>query len=251
MPEIVHLLGNSVQPRKSMPEPLKIKPPHWNKSFLLKFIILFLPWPLRRWLLQRAFGYQIDPSARIGLAWVYPKNLHMGKQTRIGHFTVAIHLDSIVMGDYATIGRSNWITGYPSDSDTHFAHQKDRIPRLVLGEHSAITKSHHVDCTNEIRVGRFSSVAGYQSQLMTHAIDIVSGRQHSEPIEIGDFCFVSTRCIILGGARLPSQSMLAAGAVLTKKFDQSFSLYGGVPARFLKEIPKDAKYFHRQTGFIN
>ena len=217
---------------------------------IFKIILLLLPWSLRRRLLQRLLGYQIDPSARIGLAWVYPRHLRMGKEARIDHFTVAIHLDSIELGDYATIGRSNWITGYPSDSDKHFAHQKDRRPRLIVGEHSAITKNHHLDCTHEIRVGRFTTLAGYQSQLLTHSIDIMAGRQHSEPIEIGDYCFVSTRCIILGGGRLPSQSVLAAGAVLTKSFDAPFSLYGGVPARYLKELPKESRYFHRAAGFV-
>jgi acetyltransferase-like isoleucine patch superfamily enzyme len=99
-------------------------------------------------------------------------------------------------------------------------------------------------------VGRFTTIAGNHSQFLTHSIDIVAGRQNSEPIEIGDYCFVSTRCVILGGGRLPSQSVLAAGAVLTKAFDASFSLYGGVPARCIKELPKEARYFHRVTGFV-
>jgi acetyltransferase-like isoleucine patch superfamily enzyme len=217
---------------------------------IFKIIICLLPWSLKRWLLQRSFGYEIDPSARIGVAWVYPKHLRMGKETRIDHFTVAIHLDSIELGDHATIGRSNWITGFPSHSDKHFAHQKDRRPRLMIGEHSALTKKHYLDCTHEIRVGRFTTIAGHQSELLTHSIDIVAGRQHSEPIEIGDYCFVSTRCVILGGARLPSQSVLAAGAVLTKAFEKSFSLYGGVPARYIKDVPNEARYFHRATGFV-
>jgi acetyltransferase-like isoleucine patch superfamily enzyme len=174
----------------------------------------------------------------------------MGKETRIDHFTVAIHLDSIELGEHATIGRSNWITGFSSNSDKHFAHQKDRRPRLIVGEHSALTKKHYLDCTHEIRVGRFTTIAGHQSEMLTHSIDIVAGRQHSEPIEIGDYCFVSTRCVILGGARLPSQSVLAAGAVLTKAFEKSFSLYGGVPARYIKDVPNDARYFHRATGFV-
>ena len=217
---------------------------------ILKIIILLLPWGLRRWLLQRFFGYEIDPSAHIGLAWVYPKHLRMGKEARIDHFTLAIHLDAIDLGNCATIGRSNWITGHPSGSRKHFAHQKDRRPRLTIGEHSAITKNHHLDCTHEIRIGRFTTIAGYQSQFLTHSIDIMAGQQHSEPIEIGDYCFISTRCIILGGGRLPSQSVLAAGAVLTKSFEKPFSLYGGVPARYIKEIPKEARYFHRSAGFV-
>jgi acetyltransferase-like isoleucine patch superfamily enzyme len=78
----------------------------------------------------------------------------------------------------------------------------------------------------------------------------MAGQQHSEPIEIGDYCFVSTRCVMLGGGRLPSQSVLAAGAVLTKAFEKSFALYGGVPARYIKEIPIEARYFHRSAGFV-
>jgi acetyltransferase-like isoleucine patch superfamily enzyme len=217
---------------------------------ILKIIICLLPWSLKRWLLQRSYGYEIDPSARIGLAWVYPKHLRMGKETRIDHFTVAVHLDSIKLGDYSTIGRSNWITGHPAGSDRHFTHQKDRRPQLIIGEHSAITKHHYLDCTHEIQIGKFTTIAGHQSELLTHSIDVVAGRQDSKPIEIGDYCFVSTRCIILGGGRLPSQSVLAAGAVLTKPFDQSFSIYGGVPARYIKDVPQDARYFHRTTGFI-
>jgi len=218
--------------------------------FLLRLLVLVLPWPLRHRCLRWFWKYNIDPTARIGFAWIYPKHLKMGKNTRIGHFTVAIHLDLIEMGNSSTIGRSNWITGFPSGPHKHFGHQTVRTPRLILGEHSAMTKNHHIDCTHEIRIGKFSTVAGYQSQLMTHAIDIVAGRQHSEPIEIGDYCFVSTRCILLGGTRLPSYSVLAAGAVLTKAFDESYSLYGGVPATRIKEMPKDAKYFNRTQGFI-
>jgi acetyltransferase-like isoleucine patch superfamily enzyme len=215
-----------------------------------KFFICLFPWRIKRWMLKKLYHFDLHPTARIGLAWVYPKHLRMGKDARIDHFTVAIYLDAIELGDHAMIGRSNWITGFPSNSDDHFAHQKDRHPQLTIGEHSAITKNHHLDCTHEIRVGRFTTIAGYQSQLLTHSIDIVAGRQHSEPIEIGDYCFVSTRCIILGGGRLPSQSVLAAGAVLNKAFDAPFSLYGGVPARCIKELPKEARYFHRTTGYV-
>jgi acetyltransferase-like isoleucine patch superfamily enzyme len=217
---------------------------------LFKFIIVLLPWKLKGWVLRRVYGYEIDRSARIGLAWVYPKRLRMDKATSIDHFTVAIHLDAIELGAHATIGRSNWITGHPGDSTRHFTHQKERRPRLVVGEHSAITKRHYLDCTSEIRVGRFTTIAGHHSELLTHSIDVVAGRQDSQPIEIGDYCFLGTRCIVLGGARLPSQSVLAAGAVLTKAFDTPCSLYGGVPARWLKAIPETARYFHRTEGFV-
>jgi acetyltransferase-like isoleucine patch superfamily enzyme len=222
-----------------------------KRAFALaaKLFICLLPWGIKRRALKQFFAYDLHPAARIGLAWVYPKHLRMAAEARIDHFTIAIHLDAIEMENHATIGRNNWITGFPSGSPKHFAHQKSRQPRLILGEHSAITKNHHLDCTEEIKIGRFTTVAGYQSQFLTHSIDIAAGRQHSERIDIGDYCFVSTRCIVLGGAQLPSQSVLAAGAVLNKAFEAPFSLYGGVPAKFIKEIAKDARYFHRAVGY--
>lgn len=218
---------------------------------LVKLLILVLPWPLKRWLLQRRFGYVLAPTARLGLAWVFPKHLRMGHGTRIDHFTVAIHLDTIELGDHSLIGRSNWITGHPGDSRRHFTHQRDRRPQLIMGRHSAITKRHYLDCTHEIRIGNFTIIAGNRSEFLTHSIDVLAGRQDSHPIAIGDYCFVGTHCVILGGAQLPSQSVLAAGAVLTKSFQDPFSVYGGVPARFVKSLPADARYFHRTAGFID
>ena len=217
----------------------------------LKILSFFLPWPLRRKLLNKAFKYQIHPSAKIGLAWVFPKKLTMAEGSAIGHFTTAVHLDEIVLNKYSKIGRSNWITGFPSGTKSpHFKHQQNRASRLVVGEHSAITKNHHIDCTSSIHIGRFTTIAGYYSQLLTHSIDIIEGRQDSAPIHIGDFSFVGTNVVLLGGAVLPDYSVLGAKSLLNKAFDQVYMLYGGVPAKPLQPLPQDAKYFTRSTGFV-
>lgn len=216
-----------------------------------KLLTLLLPWKLRRIALQRLFGYQIHPSARIGIAWVFPSKLVMAENTRIDHFTVAVHLDRIEMDEESKIGRSNWITGFATGTTSHhFAHQADRRSELILGAHSAITKNHHLDCTSPIRIGRFSTIAGYHSQLLTHSIDVVSNRQHSEPIEIGDYTFVGTNVVILGGAKLPNRSVLGAKSLLNKVFEAEMHLYGGVPAGPVKSLPQDALYFTRSTGFV-
>ena len=121
---------------------------------------------------------------------------------------------------------------------------------MLIGEHSAITKNHHIDCTSTITIGNFVTIAGYNSQLLTHSISILENRQDSSPIIIGDYCFVSTNVVVLGGAHLPSYSVLGAKAMLNKKMNQEYCLYGGIPAKFINEIPKTAKYFNRSTGFI-
>ena len=218
---------------------------------LLRITITALPWPLKRLLLQRLFGYQLDPSARIGLAWVYPRRLRMAAGSRIDALTVAINLDLLELGEMASIGRGNWITGFPSGTDSlHFTHQPDRCGELLLGDHAAITKNHHIDCTNRVTIGPFTTIAGYHSQLLSHSIDLQHNRQHSEPISIGAYCFVGSNCVILGGSVLPDQCVLGALSLLNKPLSETRCLYGGQPARRLKPIDPNAAYFSRSNGFV-
>ena len=198
---------------------------------MFKVILQLLPWPLRRKILIKKFGYKIHPTAHIGLSYIYPKYLEMGEGASIGHFNVAIHLDRLVIGENSSIGRSNWITGFPTGTDSRFfSHDESRKSELIMGKESAITKNHHIDCTNYIHIGDFVTIAGYSSQFLTHSIDIYESRQDSHPIEIGDYCFVSTGVRVLGGAKLPAYSVLGAGAVLNKAYTKERMIYVGVPA---------------------
>ncbi|MBO0933190.1 acyltransferase [Fibrella aquatilis] len=218
---------------------------------LLKALTVLLPWSLKRVVLRRWFHYDIHPSARIGLAWVYPRKLIMAEGSRIDHFNTAIHLDLISLAKNASIGRGNWITGMSKhEHSRHFQHQADRRAELHLGESAAITKNHHIDCTNLIEIGAFSTVAGYNSQLLTHSIDVTTSRQDSAPIHIGAYTFVGTNVVVLGGASLPARSVLGAKSLLNKSFTDEWVLYGGVPAKAVNTISREAKYFTRADGFV-
>lgn len=217
---------------------------------ILKALTIALPWPLRRWVLKTVFGYQLDRTSRIGLAWVFPKELTMKPHSRIGHFTVCKGLELLQMGSHASIGRANWITGYPSGSSEHFVHQPDRRPWLTIGDHSSITHRHLIDCTNSVLIGSFTTVAGFRSQILTHSIDLESNRQSSAPISIGDFCFVGTDCVLLGGSSLPDRSVLGAKSLLNKQYDCKFWLYAGTPARPVNELERDLAYFWRTEGRV-
>jgi len=217
---------------------------------LLMFLSILLPWPARRSILEKQFGYSIHPTSRIGLAWICPRRLIMEENSRIGHFTLCKNIDLLHLGAHAIIGQLNWITGFPSGNSRHFAHQMDRHPELILEAHAGISSRHLIDCTARVRIGAFATVAGFRSQLVTHSIDLPAGRQSSEPIEIGEYSFVGTEAVILGGSSLPHHSVLAAKSLLNKKWDEPYRLYGGVPAKPLKELPQDMEYFRRKEGFV-
>jgi len=145
----------------------------------------------------------------------------------------------------------NWISGFPKDVNLlHFADQTDRAPKLTLGDHAAITNRHLIDCTDAVTIGRYSTFAGFKSQILTHSISIVDSRQRSGPVVIGDYTFVGTASIILPNSCLPSCSVLGAGSVLNKKYIDEYFLYAGNPARPVKKLECDSAYFIRTTGYV-
>lgn len=217
---------------------------------LLALAVVFLPWALKRRVLRRFWGYQIADGARIGLSYVFPGQLVMGEGAYIGHFNVAIHLGRLECGAHSVIDRSNWITGHPPKG-AHFTHRTERDPTLAVGEHAAITKQHIIDCTDRVDIGAFTTIAGYHSQLITHGINVVDGRQDCRPIRIGAYCLVGTRVTVLGGAGLPDRSVLGAGSVLNKAHTEEYTVYAGQPAMPVKTLERDAKYFHRERGFVH
>jgi acetyltransferase-like isoleucine patch superfamily enzyme len=220
-------------------------------KLIISALTLPLPWFLRRVLLQMFCGYCLHPTSRIGFSLVYPDELVMGEHSSIGHLTVCKSLKRLHLGAHSSIGRGNWITGFPAANKTFFAHQTDRVPELIIGAQSAITHRHIIDCTNAVHIGEFTTVAGFRSQILTHSIDLMDCRQSSAPVTIGDYCFVGTDCVLLGGSALPSYSALGAKSLLNKAHTETHCLYAGLPAKAVKSLDSDMKYFQREEGFVN
>jgi hypothetical protein len=216
----------------------------------LMFVSLLLPWELRRRFLETQFGYELHPTSRIGLAWILPRKLIMEEGSSIGHLTLCKNISLLHLKAHSTIGRGNWITGFPTGPSPHFAEETNRQPQLIVNEHSAITNRHLIDCTNSVTIGKFTTFAGFQSQILTHSIDLERNRQTSAPVHIGDYCFVGTNSVLLGGSALPDYCVLGAKSLLNKNFTETHQLYAGVPAKAIQPLSPELAYFHRAEGFV-
>jgi len=173
----------------------------------------------------------------------------MGPRARIGHLTRIKGLQELSIGEAASLGHLNWITAFPLGHQRHFT-DPNRDPSLLIERHAAITHRHLIDCTDKVVVGEFSTVAGWRSQILTHAIDVAESRQASAPISIGRYCFVGTGVIILKGATLPDYSILGAGSALAGTMRDNFTLYSGVPAGAVRPLDQNSKYFLRAEGYV-
>ncbi|MEZ9902144.1 hypothetical protein AB4332_13795 [Vibrio breoganii] len=218
--------------------------------FVSLFVNLF-PWRIRRLIYIYLKGYDLDKESFIGLSIIRAEQVKLSNNARIGHFTYCGPIEEIVLGCRARLGNFNWVTGCPRNNEKHFSKELERSPRLLLGDDSAITSRHFIDCTNSIKIGSFSTIAGIRSQFLTHSIDIKQSKQRSKPIIIGEYCFIGTGVTMLGGSSVASYSVVGACSLINKELTEEYSLYAGVPASKISALNKDEGYFTRIKGFIN
>lgn len=218
-------------------------------KLFLALICIFLPNGMKIIIYKYFFGYKIKNNVKIGASFILCDNVYFGENSKIGSFNFIKGLNSLTLEKNSIIGNLNWITGFDINR-ADFFNGIIRNPSLFVGDHAAITNRHYIDCTNSVSIGRFSTFAGVRSQILTHSIDIYKNIQDSKPVVIGEYCFLGSGVCILGGSVLPSFCVLGAGAVLAKKFDREYSLYGGVPARWISEITINAPYFSRDVGVV-
>lgn len=79
---------------------------------------------------------------------------------------------------------------------------------------------------------------------------MAQGEEDEKPITIGDGAWIGTRAIILPGVEIGHDSIVGAGAVVTKSFPP-YSIVGGVPARLLKsrlDSPAPARRSDEEAG---
>ncbi len=214
----------------------------------LQLVLLPFPWFIRRICLRGIMKYEIHPSARIGLSIILSKSLTMEAGSRIGHLTIAKGLAEIHLRPYARVGNLNWITGFPLGGGRFFLKFPRRYPALLIEEHGCIVHRNIIDCTDTVRIGAFSLIAGNRNQILTHSIDVRTSNQACAPVAIGRYCFVGTGSILLKGSCLADYCILAAGSVLHKAHDTPLRLLSGVPAVPVKELDANLGFFKRRIG---
>src|SRR3546814_16448276 len=73
---------------------------------------------------------------------------------------------------------------------SYFSSSPNRKSALIMHEHSGITRKHLLDCSDTIEIGKFSLVAGWRSQILTHSPDFEKNCQMCLPTVIGSYYFI-------------------------------------------------------------
>ena len=218
---------------------------------LVSGVATVLPWSAKRFVYRILLGHDVHEGARVGFSLVVVGHLELGDGAQIGHLNLIRNCDEVRLGDHATIGNLNWINAVPSGATDLFESAPNRRTVLDLGPHSAITFGHFVDCSDVVELAEFATIGGYRSQIMSHSVDLEQGIQTTAPVRFGAYSFLGTGAVVLQGADLCHHAVVGAGSMLRDIETKPYSLYSGVPATYVKELPEDWGYFTRTVGYID
>ncbi|WP_428341509.1 acyltransferase [Mycobacterium sp.] len=132
----------------------------------------------------------------------------IGDGAWIGPFNVFKDLSALTVGQHAGFGHWNWVTATRQWSAV------GAPCALHLGAHSAITSRHYIDCSGGVRVGTHTTIAGQRSSFLTHGISWKSSNQTFRPIEIGDYCLISSNVQVAPGTVVGNRIVVGMGATI-------------------------------------
>lgn len=130
-----------------------------------------------------------------------------------------------------------------SGSSIHMSCRFFSLRNLVIGKDTIIGFGAFLDGRDKIIIGDHVDIASevmvYNSE---HDINSDDFSVTLSEVEIGDYCFIGPRAIILPGVKIGKGAVVAAGAVVTKDVPE-FSIVGGIPAEVIGERKlKDPRY---------
>lgn len=102
--------------------------------------------------------------------------------------------------------------------------------QLVFGNNCAVTGNSTFLCYEHIYIGSNSFISWecMISDTDFHKIKSISDGtclNDNKPVHIGEHVWIGARCTVLKGSRIPDDSVLAAGSIVTKKLKSNNAIY--------------------------
>jgi len=99
---------------------------------------------------------------------------------------------------------------------------------------------------SNIYINGSNGITIHNSCLITNSVKIISGNHNindfdapsveENPIRVDANCWLGTNSVILPGVHLRESTIVGAGSVVTKSFNQSNIMIAGNPAKILKKL---------------
>lgn len=199
------------------------------RKFFIALIAITPINAIRVFLYRAILGYEIAPSAKIGLFNIINAKICKIGNARIGHFNY-FDTSKIELHDDAYIGRFNrfkWLSILVIESKSSFVSGNVAVGTkpgvspfkineiLHVGQSCVVTNRHLFDVAEPIILGNDVTIAGSGTQLWTHGFDL----QHVKiqaGIKIGNNVYIGSRSMILQGVAIVDGVLVGAGTTVSR-----------------------------------
>jgi acetyltransferase-like isoleucine patch superfamily enzyme len=130
----------------------------------------------------------------------------------------------------------------PASSSIHWRAEFFAPEGIVIGENTTIGDSTFLDGRSGLHIGSNVNL-GSHVRIWTrqHDIDAPDFAEVGARVNIGDYAYLGSGCIVLPGVTIGEGGVAAAGSVVTKDVPP-YTLVAGVPARVIRERSRDLNY---------
>jgi acetyltransferase-like isoleucine patch superfamily enzyme len=193
----------------------------------LAVLISILPINVLRVLGYRLLGYKI--SGRIGFGTVIAVSEARIEPCKLGVFNLFVGPMKVEIGAGASLGNFNIFTcGFWTVQEEN--RNKSYARYLKIGANTLITSGLYADVAGSFVLGDGTWVGAMGSQFWTHGAGVTD-----RDILIGRDCYIGSAVRFAPGSSVGDNVIVAIGSVVTKKFNISKAMIGGVPAKVLKQ----------------
>lgn len=218
---------------------------------ILRLMLLLIP--VRIVLpVANAFGNGIRPGLRIGFFWITSDRLVMAPGAQVGHFNL-VHVRRLVLRNEARLGHLNGCRGFLSlrlDESAVIGNRNVIVRALrgtvfgpaefCLGNLAKITAGHFLDCTQTIRLGYYSTLAGKSSQICTrgsvHEPEAPKRFRIDGKVLVGNNVNLGSGVIVTSGVRICDNANVVVGTCVRKELAEPGFYVSGK----LRMLPKPA-----------
>jgi acetyltransferase-like isoleucine patch superfamily enzyme len=161
--------------------------------------------------------------------------LSLGRSVTIagGTYIDALSTEGIVFGNNVSVGRNTFIAGSGS---LQFTGKGIKVGNNIgLGTHS------FYGCAGGIEIGDNTIIGDFVSfHAENHLFDDINipirlqGVRH-QGIKVGENCWIGAKATVLDGVVIENGCVIAACALLTAGTYKSNGIYGGVPAKLIRQ----------------
>ena len=112
---------------------------------------------------------------------------------------------------------------------------------LIMGNNVGVGSNSFLGCAGGVVIGDDTIIGNYVSfhaenhNFSNPDVPIRAQGVSHQGINVGQGCWIGAKATILDGANIGDGCIIAAGALVTQGNYESNSIYGGVPAKFIKQ----------------